>query len=228
MSASPLDESVEMRPSTTAAEKKTLAAQEDLYSIMQACEVLENAYVNDATPAAEYASQCASLIGKFDEIVKALVAMGALQRGPMPSAVRAFLEEFGFPRGALPRADKRLLVERAPATVFHANTGGAANGGVNGVLIHEISSSLIAVVDTAKTMRAVDDLTPSVRYACDRLSRYTLAPPDWPAKKKMTEWLVRLGGMAASDELSEADCRQLQSDAEASYEAWGHVLRDSK
>lgn len=221
--APPLDESVEFRGGT-AAEKKVQREMEELYSIMQACEHLETAFIKGATPPGEYTPQCLQLFSVFDEQVKVLTSLKALGRGS-PDDVRAFMRAYAI---VLPSAEKRLLVERAPATTFNAGAGPAGAGGRMDHLVVDITSAIITAMDAAHTVSAIDELLPHVSFACERLARYTRAPPDWPARKKITGWLVRLQGMAAADELSPADRRQLRMDFESTFEAFKNLTQDAK
>ena len=59
------------------------------------------------------------------------------------------------------------------------------------------------------------------------LSRVPQLSPDFEGKVKAKEWIARLNKMGASDELNEAQSRQLSFDLETSYSAFINSLPKS-
>lgn len=76
-------------------------------------------------------------------------------------------------------------------------------------------------------IRAMDELHPEIRDLVDTMNRLSILPSDFDGKQKMGEWLNTLNAMQASDELSEAQVRQLLFDLESSYAAFNKVLHNS-
>lgn len=76
-------------------------------------------------------------------------------------------------------------------------------------------------------IRAMDELHPEIRDLVDTMNRLSILPSDFEGKQKMGEWLNTLNAMQASDELSEAQVRQLLFDLESSYAAFNKVLHNS-
>lgn len=76
-------------------------------------------------------------------------------------------------------------------------------------------------------IRAMDDLHPELRDLVDTMNRLSILPSEFEGKQKVTEWLGTLNAMQASDELSEAQVRQLLFDLESSYSAFNKVLHNS-
>lgn len=76
-------------------------------------------------------------------------------------------------------------------------------------------------------IRAMDDLHPELRDLVDTMNRLSILPSDFEGRQKVAEWLSTLNAMQASDELSEAQVRQLLFDLESSYAAFNKVLHNS-
>lgn len=76
-------------------------------------------------------------------------------------------------------------------------------------------------------IRAMDDLHPELRDLVDTMNRLSILPSDFEGKQKVSQWLDTLNSMQASDELSEAQVRQLLFDLESSYAAFNKVLHNS-
>lgn len=76
-------------------------------------------------------------------------------------------------------------------------------------------------------IKAMDDLHPELRDLVDTMNRLSIIPSDFEGKQKVTEWLNTLKAMQASDELTEAQMRQLLFDLESSYAAFNTLLHNS-
>lgn len=76
-------------------------------------------------------------------------------------------------------------------------------------------------------IRAMDELHPEIRDLVDTMNRLSILPSDFEGKQKMGEWLNTLNAMQASDELSEAQVRQLLFDLESSYAAFNKILHNT-
>lgn len=76
-------------------------------------------------------------------------------------------------------------------------------------------------------IRAMDDLHPELRDLVDTMNRLSILPGDFEGKQKVAQWLETLNSMQASDELSEAQVRQLLFDLESSYAAFNKILHNS-
>ena len=76
-------------------------------------------------------------------------------------------------------------------------------------------------------IRAMDDLHPEFRDLVDTMNRLSILPADFEGKQKVSEWLTTLNSMQASDELTEAQVRQMLFDLESSYSAFNKVLHNT-
>lgn len=73
-------------------------------------------------------------------------------------------------------------------------------------------------------IRAMDNLHPELRDLVDTMNRLSILPSDFEGKQKASEWLATLNQMQPSDELTEAQVRQLLFDLEGSYSAFNNLL----
>lgn len=58
------------------------------------------------------------------------------------------------------------------------------------------------------------------------MNRLTLIPSNFEGKQKVQEWLNTFASMAASDELSDTQVRQMVFDMESSYNAFNKLLHE--
>ncbi len=194
-------------------EKRRLKDLEEVYAIMRACDALEAAYVRDAIPPEQYTPLCASMIGKFDQAVSVAVASGSMRD------VRSFMAEFGV---QLPAAEKRLLVEKVPATAVHM-TG--VEGRDNVAYLVDVLPAFVTLIDFAAATRVVEALRPHLSFMCNQLASYHGLPSTWEGRLKLQWWLTKLSGMNANDELSVVEGANLKMDAEIAYEQFTHALK---
>lgn len=73
-------------------------------------------------------------------------------------------------------------------------------------------------------IRANDDVQPDLRDLAETMARLSLIPDGFEGKEKINSWLKTLVSMQASDELSEAQVRQLLFDLETAYNAFNRLL----
>lgn len=66
-----------------------------------------------------------------------------------------------------------------------------------------------------------------MRELYDTMNRLTLVPTEFEGKTKVYKWLTTMSAMAASDELTEGQVRQLIFDLESSYNAFNKLLHES-
>jgi hypothetical protein len=230
----PLDESVEFRLYSSAADRGVVSDMEELYAIFVTCEHLEGAFIRDAVPRDQYRMLCTGLISKSKQIIEA--------RGWSQVDVERFLEQYQL-RGLL-KAYRRLMIDRVDATALHGSGEGGAGAGAGGggggsggggssaveqaLKIHETTAALITALDSVKMLSAVDELLPAMRAVSDRLNDIATAPADWRAREKILDWLRRMSAMRASDALGDDDRRQVGADLEAAYDEYTKLLRGGK
>jgi len=87
------------------------------------------------------------------------------------------------------------------------------------------TEAFITCLDSLKLdMVSADALQPLASDLCDALRNVHVLPPSWDGMAKVRAWLFKLTGMAAHEELSEEDSRQMVFDLETAYEAFKQFL----
>jgi len=176
----------------------------NLYSIIKTCELLEKAYAYKAIDDTTYRKECSLLIDHFKTTRKLtgletntkVVEFMREYRLECPLAYHT-LVELGVPRsGALD--DTRPVVAQ---TVQH----------------------FITLMDSLKlSMTAVDQIHPLIAELLESINKLRV---EFANKDRLSQWLVKLNGMKASDELVEADIRQLAYDLDLAYSGFHKSLQ---
>jgi len=73
-------------------------------------------------------------------------------------------------------------------------------------------------------IKAMDEILPDLRELLDTMNRLSLLPSDFEGKVKVNMWVQTLAGMQASDELTEAQVRQLLFDLDSALQAFNRTL----
>ena len=191
----------------------------DLYAIFKATEHLEVSYARDAITKDAYTKACSKLISQFK------TAEHTLEQTPHANAT-AFLEHYNA-SGDCSRAMRRLLQEGVPATVIHQDHSVTSN--MSQIVVAETVTNFITVIDTLKlNILAVDELTIRMVDLMANLNRTAGMPDDFGPKLKVHQWVKLLQSMAANDEISEDQARQLELDMNTSYSTYFQSLSQSK
>ena len=114
-----------------------------------------------------------------------------------------------------PAAVHRLVLG-IPATVEHGESQAPS---MSAHVVAETTQNFITLMDALKLqMRAKDQLHPLLS---DVLSAYaqTGTEPE-PLRAKLLDWLIALNQLSASEELDEAQAREMLFDVEQAYTAW--------
>ncbi|XP_078436745.1 vacuolar protein sorting-associated protein 28 homolog 1-like [Wolffia australiana] len=182
----------------------------ELYAIIKTTEKLEKAFVRDLVPAAAYEAECRKLIGQFKNLA-------AVLRHVVPS-----VDDFAAAhRMDCPAAVHRLVVAAVPATDEHRVVAAASAASAVG-MVAECVQHFITAMDVLKlNMVAVDQVHPHLTDLSSSLGKLAgILPPDFEGRAKIKDWISRLSKMAAADELTDQQARQLSFDLESSYNAF--------
>ncbi|KAF9970834.1 hypothetical protein BGZ73_006393 [Actinomortierella ambigua] len=205
-----LDEEIKL--TTNNRERAQMDNMADLFSIIVALEHLELAYIRSAVTQKEYTPTCRQLIAQFK------TAMSLL--GDIVPDLEKFMKEYDLNCTA---AAKRIKIG-VPATVeFGDGVNMETNGQKTAKAAVDAASSYITLIDTIKLgMLAVDAVHPRLADLIQSLNDVPALPADFEGRAKLVEWLIKLNGMKASDELDADERRQLEFDLENSLTAF-HV-----
>lgn len=200
----------EVKLHRTAREREQYDNAADLYALINTLQCLEKAYIKDAVTSKEYTAACSKLL------VQIKAAFKQLNDDEYPS-VEEFVRKCKM---NCPAAMERIREDR-PITIRD-------DKGNTSRCIAEIVSLFITIMDKLRLeIKAMDEILPDMRELMDTMNRLSLLTVEFEGKVKVAEWLQTLGKMQASDELTEAQVRQLLFDLDSSYQAFNRLLHST-
>jgi len=198
----------EIRLYRTAREREHYDNMADLYSVINTLNCLEKAYIKDSVTAKEYTAACSKLLVQYN------VAFSQV-KDEFPT-IESFMNKFRFDCTA---AMERIR-EGRPITIKD-------DKGNTSKCIADIVSLFITITDRLRlNIKSMDELQPDLRDLYETMNRLTLVPQEFEGKIKIKDWLDTMSAMRASDELSEAQVRQLIFDIESSYNSFNKLLHN--
>ena len=182
----------------------------ELFAVINTLQCLEKAYIKDSVKNKEYTGSCSKLLVQYKAAFKQV-------QGEEFPTVESFMAKY---RLDAPAALERIKEDR-PITIKD-------DKGNTSKLIAEIVALFITAMDKLKLdIRSMDDLHAELKDLAESLSRLSLLPPEWGGRAKLVTWLDTLSTMQASDELDEAQARQLSFDLESAYNDFNKILHSS-
>lgn len=182
----------------------------DLYALINTLQCLEKAYIKDSVTSKEYTAACSKLLVQIKAAFKQVI-------DDEYSSIDEFMRKCKM---NCPAAMERIREDR-PITIRD-------DKGNTSKCIAEIVSLFITIMDKLRLeIRAMDEIMPDMRELMDTMNRLSLLTADFEGKAKVSEWLQTLGGMQASDELTETQVRQLLFDLDSSYQAFNQILHSA-
>ncbi|CAL2028514.1 hypothetical protein CAEBREN_31896 [Caenorhabditis brenneri] len=181
----------------------------ELFAVLNALEHLEKMYSRDHVTADDYKTECFKLIDQYKVTMR--LVHGATN-------IEEFAKKY---RLHCPAAIERIR-EGRPITVKDDQ---------GNVLRHiaSIVELFITFLDSLRlNTRAVDDLHPGLDDLYTAINKTSRVPIDATVSDKVKKWHDRLSTMAASDEISDDDARQMIFDIEQAYQSFSKALTDLK
>ncbi|CAG5104669.1 Oidioi.mRNA.OKI2018_I69.chr1.g1437.t1.cds [Oikopleura dioica] len=192
----------EVRLHENARDREEIENQAELYSIIKTLQELEKANIKDAISTKEYENQCSRLLVQYKT---------ALPQSEITS-VEEFVQKY--------RLDCRLAMARIKEDRPITNRD---NKGNQNVLIADVIAGFISLQDRIHLENySKDSLYPELRELVVNLDRMTDVPEG--IKESQKSWEAELRPMAASDEITEEQARQMLFDLEQSYNAFRQFL----
>lgn len=196
----------EIRLHENAREREEYDNRANVFSLIQAIQALEKAYIKDAVSPKDYTTQCNLLLVQFKAAFK-------LINEKFPT-VESFTKRYLL---HCPVAVERIK-EGRPIS-FKDDSGNMSKS------IAEIVSLFITIMDRCRLdIRAMDELYPDVKELYEIMSRMSSLPSSFEGSVKVKKWLEELSNMQASDELSEDQARQMLFDLESAYNDFNRFL----
>jgi len=179
----------------------------DLYAVINTLQCLEKAYIKDLVAPKEYTSACSKLLVQYKAAFKQV-------QGDEYPTVEIFMRKTKLD---CPAALDRIREDR-PITIKD-------DKGNTSKCIADIVSLFITIMDKLRLdIKAMDEIHPDLRDLSETLKRLSILPSDYDGRNKVDSWLQTLGGMQASDELSDEQVRQMVFDLESAYNEFNRVL----
>ena len=182
----------------------------ELFAVLTTLQHLEKAYIKDCVPAKEYTSHCSKLLVQYKAAFK------QVQGDEVPD-VESFCRKY---RLDCPAALERIREDR-PITIKD-------DKGNTSKLIAEIVALFITCMDNLKMeLKSKDELYNDCLDLSESLNTLSILPSDFEGKGKVDKWLNILKGMEVSDELNDAQVREMTFDLDSSYQAFNKILHQS-
>jgi hypothetical protein len=195
----------EVRLFSNASQREAFDNKAELYSIIKTIQELEKAYIKDALPADAYTAACSRLLTQY----KSALRVAEIDN------VESFVQAYGLDcRLAMSRIkEDRPITQRDDKGNFNA-------------LIGEIVALFITIQDHLSLgNRAKDEIYPDVSELVTNMDRMTSCPTT--IKEAVKLWDQTLKPMAASDEMTDEQARQMTFDIESSYNAFNQFLKST-
>ncbi|CAK8691639.1 vacuolar protein sorting-associated protein 28 homolog [Clavelina lepadiformis] len=197
----------EVKLYSTAREREKYDNLAELYSIIKTLQALEKAYIKDSIPAKDYTGACSRLLEQYKVAFR--------QVKSEVSSIDEFVKMYKLEdcHAALER-----IKEDRPITI-------PDDKGNTSKCVADIVSLFITVMDKLRLeIRAMDELHPDLKDLAESMTRMSTLPSDFEGRMKVTSWLVIFEGMAASDDLTDAQARQMLFDMDFAYNAFNRFL----
>ncbi|KAJ4408906.1 Vacuolar protein-sorting-associated protein 28 [Gnomoniopsis sp. IMI 355080] len=214
-----LDEEVKL--ADTRAERDLQDSLAEIFSILVTLDELEKAFLKDAISEADYTEICERSLKQYKSILADETVMNAFV------GIEEFKAEWDL---EVPRATERIRVGM-PSTAVTASSGTVQNsqstssggGGTSGTLILEATQDFITFLDALRLgLLAKDQLHPLLTDVIQSVNKVT--DRDFDNRGKIVQWLITLNQMRATEELSEAQARELELDINSAYAGFKATL----
>ncbi|ULU14369.1 hypothetical protein L3Y34_016705 [Caenorhabditis briggsae] len=190
-------------------EREQMENLSELFAVLNALEHLEKMFSRDHVTADEYKTECFKLIDQYKVTMR--LVHGA-------TSIEEFAKKY---RLHCPAAIERIR-EGRPITVKDDQ---------GNVLKHiaSIVEQFITFLDSLRlNTRAVDDLYPVLDDLYNAINSTSRVPIDANVTTKVKKWHDRLSSMAATDEISDDEARQMIFDIEGAYQSFQKALNEQK
>ncbi|XP_038654668.1 vacuolar protein sorting-associated protein 28 homolog isoform X1 [Scyliorhinus canicula] len=193
-----------------AREREKFDNMAELFAVVKTLQALEKTYIKDCVTPTEYTAACSRLLVQYKAAFKQV-------QGSDITTIEEFCRKY---RLDCPLAMERIKEDR-PITIKDDK------GNLNRC-IADIVSLFITVMDKLRLeIRAMDEIQPDLRELMETMNRMSNLPADFEGKERVNQWLQKLTGMSASDELDDNQVRQMLFDLESAYNSFNRFLHSS-
>ncbi|XP_074601356.1 vacuolar protein sorting 28 [Brevipalpus obovatus] len=196
----------EVRLYRTSRERENYDNLADFYAVINTIQCLDKAIIKDCVTPKEYTAACSKLLVQFQAAFKQVQSEF--------STVEEFMKRYRFD---CPAALVRIR-EGKPITMKDAKDK----------CIADITSLYITIQDKLRlNYKSTDEIQPDLLALQETMNRLSILPPEFEGKAKIHDWLGVFSNMSASDELTEAQVRQLIFDLESGFSLFNKLLHDN-
>lgn len=193
----------EVRLYKTSREREHFDNLADLYAVVNSIQCLEKAIIKDCVTPKEYTAACSKLLVQYQAAFK--------QVQHEFGTIEEFMKKYHLD---CPAALARIK-EGKPITMKDDKDK----------CIADITSLFITIQDRLRLgYKSTDEIQPDLLQLQETLNRLPTMPTDFEGKSKINEWVTVFSNMSASDELSEAQVRQLLFDLESGFLLFNRLL----
>ncbi|CAH8640515.1 unnamed protein product [Schistosoma margrebowiei] len=183
----------------------------ELYAVINTIQCLQKAYIKDYVESKEYTAACSKLLVQYKAAFKQV-------QGDEFATVEDFMRKYKMD---CPAALERIK-EGRPITIKDDKQN------INKSIADTVSLFITIMDKLRLDIRAVDELHPDLRELYETLYRLSILPADFEGKDRVKAWLDKMDQMQASDELSEAEVRQMLFDLDSGYNAFNRTLHSGQ
>ncbi|CAH8565865.1 unnamed protein product [Schistosoma turkestanicum] len=183
----------------------------ELYAVINTIQCLQKAYIKDYVESKEYTAACSKLLVQYKAAFKQV-------QGDEFATVEDFMRKYKMD---CPAALERIK-EGTPITIKDDKQN------INKCIADTVSLFITIMDKLRLEIRAVDEIQPDLRELYETLCRLSILPSDFEGKVKVKAKLEKMEEMQASDELSEAEVRQMLFDLDCAYNAFNRTLHSGQ
>ncbi|CAI2734139.1 unnamed protein product [Schistosoma spindalis] len=195
----------------TAREREKYDNLAELYAVINTIQCLQKAYIKDYVESKEYTAACSKLLVQYKAAFKQV-------QGDEFATVEDFMRKYKMD---CPAALERIK-EGRPITIKDDKQN------INKSIADTVSLFITIMDKLRLDIRAVDEIHPDLRELYETLYRLSILPADFEGKDRVKAWLDKMDQMQASDELSEAEVRQMLFDLDSGYNAFNRTLHSGQ
>ncbi|CAH8659479.1 unnamed protein product [Schistosoma rodhaini] len=195
----------------TAREREKYDNLAELYAVINTIQCLQKAYIKDYVESKEYTAACSKLLVQYKAAFKQV-------QGDEFATIEDFMRKYKMD---CPAALERIK-EGRPITIKDDKQN------INKSIADTVSLFITIMDKLRLDIRAVDEIHPDLRELYETLYRLSILPSDFEGKDRVKAWLDKMDQMQASDELSEAEVRQMLFDLDSGYNAFNRTLHSGQ
>ncbi|PVU88672.1 hypothetical protein BB560_006348 [Smittium megazygosporum] len=197
-------------------EREEYDNQANLYSILNSLELLERAHIRDSIDQDEYFTTCTKLLGQFK-------TTSELLKNTVPD-----IEEFAK-RYKLNCSAALSRIAAGVPNDYEKLSSKTSVPTLNPKFVAQVVQSYITLMDSIKlNMVAVDELHPLLSDLIQYIDKLPQLPKEFTGRSVITDWLIVLNRMKASECLDDDQIRELSFDLEKTYNQFHRILEENQ